>query len=209
MSKFFLIPALAVALLSSCVSNPEGKKADVADSTEVTQVATGASFAVDTAASKVVWTGKKVSGEHTGTVKITSGNLVVDNGALTGGDFVISVASLSSTDLEGEWKEKLDGHLKAADFFDTEKFPDASLHITSVKAGAAAGDFNVSANLTIKGVSKNITFDAKVAEANDIAVKVVADFNIAREDFGITYEGKKDDLISKEINFKIELAAKK
>lgn len=209
MNKYLLIPALAVVLLTACVSNPEGKKAEVSDSTAVATTVEGTSYTVDTASSTVVWTGRKVSGSHTGTVAINSGNLVLDAGALKGGNFEIAVNSLSSTDLEGEWKEKLDGHLKAADFFDTEKFPTASFAITEVKAGATAADVTVSGNLTIKGVSKNITFDAKVTEATDAAVQVVADFNIAREDFGINYEGKKDDLISKEINFKITLAAKK
>ncbi len=209
MSKFFLIPALAVALLTSCVDNPDGKKASTTDSTEIQQAATGASYTVDAAASKVEWKGKKVSGEHFGTVNIKSGSLLVDNGVLTGGNFVIDLNTISSTDLEGEWKEKLDGHLKAADFFDTEKFPEATFQITEAKQGSTTADYVISGNLTIKGVSKNITFDAKVAEATDASVKVDADFNIAREDWGVNYEGKQDDLISKEINFKISLVAKK
>jgi polyisoprenoid-binding protein YceI len=103
----------------------------------------------------------------------------------------------------------LDGHLKSEDFFDVASNPEASFEVTSVAAGATEGTLTVSGNLTIKGVSKNITFDANVEELTDATAKVTADFNIAREDWGVSYEGQKDDLISKEINFKVTLVAKK
>jgi len=171
--------------------------------------AKGVAFTVDAAASKIVWTGTKVTGKHEGTIQIKSGSLNVDNGEITGGNFVLDMHSINTTDLEGEYKEKLDGHLKADDFFAVEKNPEASFAITEIKAGATPDAVVVSGNLTIKGVSKNITFDATVTDKTDTEVKVNADFNIAREDWGISYEGKKDDLISKEINFKVSLVAKK
>jgi polyisoprenoid-binding protein YceI len=99
--------------------------------------------------------------------------------------------------------------LKADDFFAVATFPEASFEITEVKAGATAADAVISGNLTIKGISKNITFDAKVDEVSETAVKTSADFNILREDWAVNYEGKKDDLISKEINFKVTIVATK
>src|SRR5690606_4250602 len=109
--------AVAGLILASCAGNPDGKKAETTDSIETTTVAEGVQYTVDATASKVVWTGTKVTGSHTGTVDIKSGALTVDGDKVTGGNFVLDVASISSTDLEGEWKEKLDGHLKADDFF--------------------------------------------------------------------------------------------
>lgn len=210
MKKITLLSAIAALVLASCAGNPEGKKAETKDSVVVTQSeVVGTTFNVDTAASKVVWTGTKVTGKHTGTVNIKSGSLTVDNGALTAGNVVLDMTSISSTDLEGEYKEKLDGHLKADDFFGVATHPEASFTITEVKPGATANDITVSGNLIIKGVSKNITFDAKVVEATDATIKATSNFNITRADWGVSYEGKSDDLISKEINFDINLVANK
>ena len=209
MKKLVLFSAVAAMVLASCAGNPEGKKAETTDSVATVQEVVGAAYNVDAAQSSVVWKGTKVSGAHEGTVTIKSGSLNVDNGAITGGQFVLDMNTINTTDLDGEMKEKLDGHLKADDFFAVATNPEASIAITEVKAGATANDVVISANLTIKGISKNITFDAKVAEITDATAKVSADFNILREDWGITYEGKKDDLISKEINFKVNIVANK
>ncbi|MEJ5056256.1 YceI family protein [Sphingobacterium sp. MYb382] len=209
MKKISLLAIGAALVLASCAGNPEGKKAETKDSVETAVATTGATYTVDAAASKVKWTGTKVTGAHEGLITISSGSFTVDQGKVVGGSFVLDMNSIGSTDLEGEWKEKLDGHLKNEDFFDVAKFPEAKFDITSVAPGATEGDVKVSGNLTIKGVSKNISFDAKVAESTDASVHVTADFNIAREDWGVSYTGKADDLISKEINFKVSVVAKK
>ncbi|MCA5004609.1 YceI family protein [Sphingobacterium bovistauri] len=209
MKKLVLFAAVASLVLASCAGNPDGKKAETKDSVAVAQATTGTSYTVDTTQSQLVWTGTKVTGAHTGTVTIKSGSLNVDNGTISGGNFVLDMNTINSTDLEGEYKDKLDGHLKADDFFAVANFPEASFEITEVKAGATAADVVISGNLTIKGLSKNITFDAKVGEVTDAVAKYTADFNIKREDWGVTYEGKKDDLISKEINFKVTIVANK
>jgi len=209
MKNFVLFGAVASLVLASCAGNPEGKKAETSDSVEVAEKVTGTSYTVDTAQSTLYWKGTKVSGFHEGTVDIKSGAIFVDNGALVGGNFVLDMNTINSTDLEGEYKGKLDGHLKADDCFAVASHPEASFEISEVKAGATAADVVISGNLTIKGITKNITFDAKVDEISDTVVKSSADFNILREDWGVNYEGKKDDLISKEINFKVTIVATK
>lgn len=206
MKKMFLFLAAGSLILASCVSNPEGQKAETTDATEVTEVA-GAELAVNTADSKVEWVGKKVTGQHNGEVQISSGTLVVDGNALIGGNFVIDLNSINVMDLEGDYKEKLEGHLKSEDFFAVHEHPEANFEITNVAAGAEEGTVVVSGNLTIRGTTKNITFDAQVAELSETSAHVTADFNIAREDWGVNYAGQADDLISKEINFKISLVA--
>lgn len=211
MKKLVLFSAVAAMVLASCAGNPEGKKAETTDSVEVANNTTAAGdfYAVDTAASHVMWKGTKVTGAHEGTISIKEGSVSIDNNVLTGGSFVLNMNTISATDLTGEYKDKLDGHLKAEDFFAVATYPEASFTITNVKAGATPNDVVISGNLTIKDKTKNITFDAKVEEVSATSVKTVADFNILREDWGITYEGKKDDLISKEINFKVTLVAKR
>ena len=208
MKKVFLFLSAGALVLASCVGNPEGKKAETTDSVELTEgIGSGSELAVSTTDSKVEWLGKKVSGQHNGVVDIKSGSLFVDEGKLTGGSFVIDLNTITDLDLEGEYKGKLEAHLKSDDFFDVENHPEATFEITQVTDGAEAGQVLVSGNLTIRGVTKNITFDANVEEVTESSVKATADFNIAREDWGVSYAGQADDLISKEINLKITLVA--
>ncbi|MGV3761034.1 YceI family protein [Parapedobacter sp.] len=208
MEKVVLTMIAGALLLASCVSNPEGKRAETSENVEeAAHSHTANQLAVDTAQSTVHWTGRKVSGEHHGDVQIKSGTLTVEEGKLVGGNFVIDLTTIANHDLDGEYKGKLEGHLKSADFFDVDNHPEASFEITNVKDGAAAGQVVISGNLTIRGVTKNITFDAQVQEASENAVKATADFNIARKDWGVNYAGQADDLISEEINFKVTLVA--
>lgn len=207
MKKLFYVFGFSGLLFTACVSNPEGKKAETTDATEVTAT-TGTELKVNTSDSKIVWTGKKVSGTHHGEIKIKSGSIHVEGDKIAGGQFIIDMNTIDNKDLEGEWKGKLEGHLKAEDFFDVAKFPQAKLEITGVE-GNGVGVHKASANLTIKDISKNVTFDVNVSEISEKAFKGSADFNILRADWGIIYPGKPDDLISAEINFKIDLDAKK
>ncbi|MEC3880850.1 YceI family protein [Parapedobacter sp. 10938] len=208
MEKVVLTMVAGALLLTSCVSNPEGKRAETSENVEeAAHSHTANQLAVDTAQSTVQWTGRKVSGEHHGDVQVKSGTLTVEENKLVGGSFIIDLTTITNHDLEGEYKGKLEGHLKSADFFDVDNHPEANFEITNVEEGAEAGHVVISGNLTIRGVTKNITFDAQVHEASASAVKATADFNIAREDWGVNYAGQADDLISKEINFKVTLVA--
>lgn len=208
MKQAFLLVGVGAFVLASCVGNPDGERAQTADGVELTErVGSGHELAVDAAASGIEWHGRKVSGAHHGTVDIKSGALFVDEGKVTGGNFVVDLNTINDLDLEGEWKDKLESHLKSDDFFDVENHPEATFEITGVTDGAEANIAVISGNLTIRGVTKNITFDAHVEEATETGVKASTDFNILREDWGVSYAGQADDLISKEINLKITLVA--
>lgn len=209
MKKQLLIAGTAAFLLASCAGNPEGKKVETNETVEHIVEAVGETLLVDVAESTVQWKGTKVTGAHEGTITIKEGRLVVDGGKVTGGTFVLDMNSISSTDLEGEWKEKLDGHLKSEDFFDVANNPEAKFEITGVENETDDDEAKVSGNLTIKGITKNISFDAKAIELTDSKANITANFNIVRGDWGVNYAGKEDDLISKEINFNISLVAKK
>jgi polyisoprenoid-binding protein YceI len=206
MKKTSLFLVASIVLASCSVKNPEGDKAQTTEQAEVSSTE-GTELAINAAASKIVWTGSKVSGTHTGTVALKEGSVWVKDGKITGGSFVTDQNSISDSDLEGEWKEKLEGHLKSADFFDVAQFPEAKFEITSVTEGAENGNVTISGNLTLRGVTKNITFPATISEFSATGVKASADFNVLREDWGIVYAGKADDLISKEFNLKIEIVA--
>lgn len=151
---------------------------------------------VDTAASEITWLGKKVTGEHTGTVDIKSGELKFKGDALVGGTVVVDVTSLKNTDLtDPEWNGKLVGHLKSDDFFGVETYPTAKLEITD-KATFNNNKATVTGDLTIKKATHPITFD--VVKDGDV---YTAELTIDRSKYDIRYGSKSffDDLGDKVI----------
>ena len=136
---------------------------------------------VNTETSKVTWKAYKVTGSHTGTVDLKSGALIFDDGKLTGGEFVVDMGSLISTDLEGEYKGKLEGHLKSDDFFGVEKHPTSSLVFTSVKA-SGKNSYDVTGNLTIKGITKEINLDVSIYGS-----KATATMKVDRAQYDVRY----------------------
>ena len=123
-------------------------------------------FKVDVSKSDIQWTGEKVTGEHTGNIKFESGMLKVKNGKLTGGEFMVDMTSMTNTDLDGEYKDKLMGHLKSDDFFGVEKHPTSKLTITSV-THEKGNQYKIKGDLMIKGKMNSIEFPAEVVMAGN------------------------------------------
>lgn len=123
--------------------------------------ATAQTKKIDTSKSSINWVGKKVTGEHSGTVNFKDGAIVFKGKKLAGGTFTVDMTSLTSTDLQGEYQGKLNGHLKSEDFFGTEKYPTATLVIKKIGA-KSANVYTAVADLTIKGITKPVTFDMTV-----------------------------------------------
>jgi len=139
---------------------------------------------IDVAKSNINWVGKKVTGEHKGTVAFKSGTLVFKKNVLTGGNFTVDMTSLTATDLTGEYLGKLNGHLKSEDFFGTEKFPTSTLVFKTI-ATKGKGVYTVTADLTIKGITKPVTFDLTV-KGNTATTA----FNVDRTKYDIKYNSK-------------------
>ncbi|MFN4082815.1 MAG: YceI family protein [Bacteroidia bacterium] len=171
-------------------------------------------FTVNAEKSTCKWHAKKVTGQHEGFVKFESGSVNVKGNQLIGGDFTINMTTLEATDLTGEWKEKLVGHLKSDDFFATEKFPQANLRIknaTPIKgAKAGSNNYNIVADLTIKGISKEISFPAMVV-VNKGRVIANANFDVDRTAYDIRYGSKSffadigDKAIDDKFNLKVRI----
>jgi len=164
-------------------------------------IATAQSKKVDATKSSIHWVGKKVTGQHEGTVALKEGNLIFKGTKLTGGSFVVDMTSLTSTDLTGEYLGKLNGHLKSEDFFGTEKFPTAKLVFKKI-ATKPNGVYTVTADLTIKGVTAPVTFDITV-KGNTATTT----FKVDRTKYGIKYGSGSffDNLGDKTINDEFEL----
>jgi polyisoprenoid-binding protein YceI len=128
---------------------------------------------IDTATSNIHWLGKKVTGQHEGDISLKSGSITMTDGAVTGGNFVVDMGSMTCTDLEGEYAGKLIGHLKSDDFFGVENHPEATLVFTSVTP-KGNGVYAVTGDFTIKGITKPANFDLTVA-ANSATAKVIID----------------------------------
>ena len=118
---------------------------------------------VDAEKSKIHWLAKKVTGQHEGFIQLADGELVMENDQIAGGTFTVNMQSLYATDLTGEYKDKLEGHLKSDDFFGTEKFPTATLVIKSI-GEKSANVYSVTGDLTIKGKTEPVKFELNVVE---------------------------------------------
>ena len=145
--------------------------------------------------------------------KIKNGNLDFTDGKLTGGNFDIDMASITVTDLEGGMKGKLEGHLKSADFFGTEKYPTAKFVITKVVSRGKAGEYKIVGNITIKETTKEIKFNANVTEENGVKT-ATADITLDRSEFNVRYgsgsffDGLGDKTIYDEFDLSVNLVVK-
>lgn len=173
-------------------------------------------FVLDTLNSRIEWKGFKVvktdNTSHFGTIKFESGEVTVNQGKLESGKFVADMNSLTSVDLkdDAEQLNKLNGHLKSGDFFEVEKFPTASYEITKVSENTSGGDYNtvLEGNLTIKGITKPVQFNANVSVKDDIVSIATEPKDINREDFGVKFQMPiENGLIKNEINIQILVKA--
>ena len=158
---------------------------------------------VDPAASTIGFVGSKVTGKHEGKFEKFTGTISLAGGKAEGGSvkFEIDLASVKTDDA------KLDGHLKAPDFFDVAKYPKATFTSSEVKAGGDKGaTHTLTGELDFHGVKKTISFPATVTVADDAAT-ATSEFSLNRKDFGVAYAGMKDDLIRDEVVLKLSIKA--
>lgn len=125
--------------------------------------------------SSIHWLGKKVTGEHSGTISLSSGSLTMKEKSLVGGSFEVDMSSIVCTDIKDEtYKEKLEKHLRSDDFFGVEKHPKAKLVFSKIRS-KGENTYEVIANLTIKGITNPVKFDIKLLDTNTFSTKVVVD----------------------------------
>ncbi|MFN3916570.1 MAG: YceI family protein [Flavobacteriales bacterium] len=164
-------------------------------------------YTVDTNKSAVKWKGykeKKPDHQHIGTVKLSSGTVIIENGKLVGGAIEIDMNSMEEMSDNKGSAAKLIGHLKSSDFFNVNEFAKSSFTIIKVNNEVVTG------NLTVLGKTKLIDTRLMASLSGD-RVAVGGQFSVNLADFGVPYLNKKDDenLISPTVQFSVHIEAVK
>lgn len=168
------------------------------------------SFKVDASKSSVNWLAKKVTGQHNGTVTLSKGTLNLAGDKIVGGQFEVDMTSIECLDLQGEWKDKLVGHLKSDDFFSVAKNPNAKFEISTVET--KANNTVVKGKLTIKGITQEVSFPVSLSKKDGVVV-AIATIRIDRTKYDIKYGSKSfidgigDKAIDDEFELKVNLVA--
>lgn len=166
-------------------------------------------FQIVNAQSNIDWIGRKVTGAHNGTIGIKDGTLILTDGKLSGGNFVIDTTSIKILDVtDPATNAQFAGHLASDDFFSIDKYPEASLQITGVSGKHVQGD------LTIKGITHPVSFDVTVNTDNGDVVTAYGKLVIDRTKYGIKFRSGNffkdlgDTLIYNDFELQVTITAK-
>lgn len=204
----------ATLIFASCQNAPKAVDAGATEAKAV-QAATGNNFKADIAQTKIEFIGTKPTGKHHGIIGVKEGSLMVSGADISGGRFVLDMNTLKTDDQDSTGNARLSGHLKSADFFDVPQFDTAIFEITSVvkatdkNAMMPDATHTVTGNLILKGISKSISFPARI-NMQDAIITADANFNIDRKQWGIgEVASLKDKLINPTVNINVHLVANK
>lgn len=215
MKKNLFFSGLAALAITLTVISCGKDKPVTSENNEVLTTKKGQVYVVDTMNSKIEWKGFKVfktdNTSHFGSIKFENGEVTINDNKLESGKFVVALNTLTNSDIkDAEESAKLNGHLKSADFFDVEKFPTASYEITKVSEAPAGGDYNtvLDGNLTIKGITKPMSFNANVKIGEGELQIATEPKDISRDEFGIKFLiPAANGLIKDEINIQMLMKA--
>ncbi len=229
-SFVLLISIFIVAVLAACgsvapadnqdtaASQPAAEEAvveEVAPAQEAAESASGeeATYTIDTAASTVVWTGSKpIGSSESGTINLAEGQMIFTGNQLMSGSFTIDMTTITPTDLSGGMADRLAGHLNSDEFFGVETYPTSMLVLKSAEPTDVDNQYLVTADLTIKETTEEITFLTDVT-VDDSTLNATANIVFDRAKFDVQYgsgsffDNLGDDLISDEVEMTVTLVA--
>jgi polyisoprenoid-binding protein YceI len=162
----------------------------------------------DTSKTKISWLGERIASKHTGTVKLKSGWLNLQENKITSGEFLIDMSTIKDDDNN----QKLTSHLKSDDFFGVAKFPESKLVIKN-STPFDKGSGTVSGDLTLKGITSPVEFKTSMKKAED-GIWFYSNIIIDRTKYdvrfgsGSFFENLGDRTIFDEITFKVSLFVK-
>ena len=215
--QLITLAALAVLVMTACGSSSE-RAAQVVERLEPGEIPAGSMpYAIIPAQSSVAWEGSKVTGKHDGTIGIQSGTIYVYEGYLVGGTVYMDMENLVVLDIENpETNARLTGHLKSDDFFSVATHPVATFEFLKFEKldepDNKGNNYEVTGNLTIKGITHTIAFNANIHEHGN-QIHALADFDLDRTMWDVRfrsgrfYENLGDNLIHDHFNMKLDVTA--
>ena len=118
-------------------------------------------FSINAEKSNIKWTGTELTTKtHFGSLKFLDGNVLISNDQVMG-EITVDMESLRNEDLSGEWKAKLEGHLRSDDFFSIDKHKTSSIKIISSNK-LSDNKYSIEGILTIKEISHPINFELNI-----------------------------------------------
>ena len=206
MRKYLTIAIMFFAALAYSCANPAANKpkatiANAAPESDSAKPANAETLVISPENSKVEFVAAKVTRSHNGSFKQFTGAIDLVKNSVEASRVTIDIQTSSVVTDE----DALTKHLQTPDFFDVAKYPKATFTSTKIEASNAGGATHlVTGNFELHGVKKAITFPATITVAPD-SVSVNAEFAINRQDFGLVYPGKADDLIRDGVVIKLAL----
>ena len=220
MKKTIYVPIFLVLLIGFMACKNSTEEAKTQNAKQIAAEKKGASeYIIDSDASQIYWKGSKPTGFHTGTINVKNGSFKVLDSIIENGTVVIDMTSIKDTDLEGEYKEKLEKHLKGTvegkegDFFNVNKFPEATFEITGMTH--KNGKSYLEGNLSMKDITKNVEFPVSFSIDNDTLHLGSEIFTIDRTKWQVNYmsktvfDGLGNKFVSDYIELKLDIKATK
>ena len=210
--KLHLLGVSGLLLMTGCRQDRVFPQPEVAPATYIVD-AEAVVLRVDTVQSVIRWKGTKFwgLGKHEGIVRLASGSLHVAEDAIAGGAFVIDMHTIEVTDIpksDPVPRRRLRNHLLHDDFFAVATYPTAHFTLTDVQRGQA-DLYRITGNLTLRGQTHPVTFDAEIPRLSERAVEATARFRIDRQRWGVAYRGSRltNDLVGDTIHLELMLVA--
>ena len=121
---------------------------------------------------------------------IESGKFKVENGSITEGLVIFDMTRIEVTDLTGDSKADLEGHLRGGDFFNVETHPKAELRVHGITDNAGVNTLN--STLTMNGVAVDYNIPVQLVEAevpgNVRGLAIQGKFELDRTKHDIIYQ---------------------
>ncbi|MFN4080221.1 MAG: YceI family protein [Saprospiraceae bacterium] len=216
MRNLIVLLALCGVALAACGDTKPAGGASEAATPPPPSVPNEVIYVVDPQASIVRWKGTEPIGDgHYGMLRLSKGALRFEESRrLVGGEFTLDMNSLEVEDLSGSQKAKLESHLKDGDFFETNKYPQASFEITGVNPTDGNGSILIEGNLTMREITRPLRFPATLRIDGGELSAETPEFEIDRTQWNVTYRSGligtlKNKLIDDAIKLRIQLKGNK
>jgi polyisoprenoid-binding protein YceI len=161
---------------------------------------TGTAWPLSAEGSSIGFVGRKITGQHVGGFNGLTGSVIVVDGAVVG--------ATVNVDMGTTWSDnaKLTKHLLSGDFFDATTHPSARFATADIQAGSAGTvtTHTIQGVLDMRGTLGRVRVPSTIEVEGETA-RVRASFHINRQQWGIKFPGKPDNLIQDDVEIQVDL----